>query len=474
MKKIILLIPFLLFAFVKVHVNKKRIYPGEEVVFTIEATGNKIEFPKIDNIAGFNVQGSAVTQNITILNGTMQKTVSKSYIFFPDKSLIIPAFKVKVDGKVFTTEPIPIKISKPSQSKDKNFKIELSVNKKNVHLEEPVIFKISFYQNENTNPQSIEIQKPNFKNFFTKLLSKKERKKDGFVITDYTFLLIPQKTGLYKIGPILGKIGYLDKESPFNDPFFNLMTSTLKYKNIFSNSVDLNVTEIPSDTVYGKFKAELKADKTEARSQEPVKIVLNIKGCGDFYDLPNFKLNIPDATVYENAPKIETYVKNGNLCGTYTKEFTVVSEHSFKVPHISFYGFYDSKTEKVTTNSIYVKIKGGKIIHKNTAKEPLKVEKIVYKQKDNYLLSGILFLLGAIVGFLLAKITEMKKNDDKSNIYKKIKKANDKDLFNILLEYSYDPDIEHYLKLLEENIYGGKKHKINKKEIIKIIKKIKK
>jgi len=57
-------------------------------------------------------------------------------------------------------------------------------------------------------------------------------------------------------------------------------------------------------------------------------------------------------------------------------------------------------------------------------------------------------------------------------IIKKIKKANEKELFNILLEYSYHPEIEKILKDLEENIYNNKNNKINKKEIIKIIKSI--
>jgi len=178
MKKLFLLIlPLFLLAFVNVCVNKKTVYPGEEIIFTIEATGNNIKFPNIKDINHFPVQGTAITQNITILNGNMQKSVSKSYIFFPTKNVTIPEFNVIVDSKTYKTKPIKITVTKPKESKNSDFKIKLSVNKTNAFIGEPIIFKIKFFQKEGTTPQSIEIQKPNFNDFLTKQISKKEYNK---------------------------------------------------------------------------------------------------------------------------------------------------------------------------------------------------------------------------------------------------------------------------------------------------------
>jgi hypothetical protein len=474
MKKLILLLPILLLAYIHVNVNKKTVYPGEEVVFTIEATGNDIKFPNIKDIEGFPVQGTAITQNITILNGNMQKSVSKSYIFFPTKNVTIPSFSVIVDSKTYKTKPIKITVTKPKESKNDNFKIKLSSDKKKVYIGEPVIFNIKFFQKEGTSPQSIEIQKPNFNDFFSKQISKKEYQKNGYSITEYSFLLIPQKAGNYKIGPILAKIGYLSKDTPFNDPFFNLVTASLKYTNIFSNEVDINVSAIPQNSVYGQFKASLSADKTETDANEPVKITLKINGCGDFYDLPDFKLNIPKATVYENSPKINTFIKNSKLCGSYTKEFTVISNQNLSIPSIEFKSF-DGKIHSVKTNSLFITVHNKNSTKKTspfiTAKNI--TPKVVYKTKTNYILLLLVFATGIIVGVLITYLLKLKlpQNDE---IISKIKKADEKELFNILLEYSYIPEIEKTLKALEENIYCNKQNKINKKEIIKIIKKLKK
>ncbi|AZV46135.1 hypothetical protein C3L23_02280 [Nautilia sp. PV-1] len=471
MKKILLfLIPILMFAYVNVSVNKKTIYPGEEVIFTIEATGNNIKFPAIKNIDGFPVQGTAVTQNITILNGNMQKSVSKSYIFFPTKSVTIPSFTVNVDGKDFKTKSIKITVTKPKESKNGNFKLKLSVNKTKAYIGEPLVFKIKFFQKEGTSPQSIEIQKPNFNNFYTKQISKKEYIKKGFDITEYSFLIIPQKAGDYKIGPILAKVGYLSKQTPFQDPFFNLMTSTLKYTNIFSNQVDINVSSIPANSVYGNFKAYFSADKTEVSANEPVKITLNISGCGDFYDLPDFKLNIPNATVYENSPVIKTFIKNDSLCGTYTKEFTLVSNQSVSIPPIEFKAF-DGKLKTVKTNKLLITVKNSK---NNPPVHTISThtnQKIIYKTKTNYILLGLVFVIGIIVGILSIYLINLKSSSN-NDLIKQIKKADEKELFNLLLEYSYYPEIEKVLKDLEENIYNNKKNKIDKKKIIKIIKSI--
>ena len=266
-------------------------------------------------------------------------------------------------------------------TKNPNFKLKLLVDKTNAYIGEPIIFKIKFFQKEGTTPQSIEIQKPVFSDFFTKQISKKEYQKDNFNITEYSFLLIPQKKGNYHIGPIMAKIGYLARDNTFNDPFFNMMTSTLKYTNIFSNELNLTVKSIPKNALFGDFKAFFKADKTTTNSNEPVKVNLIIKGCGDFYDLPDFKLNLSNTTVYENSPKIKTHIKNNKLCGVYNKEFTLLSNNNIEIDPITFKTFDGNNTKIIKTNRLLITVKNS---HNSIStitepkKQPKVKEKIVY------------------------------------------------------------------------------------------------
>ena len=466
MKKILILLPLFLFASLNVYVNKQKVYPGEEVIYTIEANGNKIEFPQINKIGEFEIKEVSEQENIIIINGEMKKTIAKSYIFFPTKNITIPSFKVKIDNKIYYTKPIKIEIKKYKQSNNSDYKINISINKNKAFLTEPLIFTITFFQKENKTPNSIEIQQPNLDNFFTKEISKKTYKKNNYKVTEYKFLLIPQKAGKYQIGPLLAKIGFITKTNI--DPFFsNFFVSSLNYINIFSNKINLDILPIPNNSIYGDFKAKLIANKTTTKADEPVKITLEINGCGDFYDLPDFKLNINNVTIYENTPSINTYIKNEQLCGSYKKEFTIISNKDIIIPPITFKAF-NKKLYTIKTNQIYIKIKNKpKPIIINSKEENKTTTKFSKTSNNNYFLIIGIFI---IIGFITLLIALLIKNRKKDDLITKIKKANQKELFYLLLPYSNNKQIEKILKDLEKNIYKNQNNPINKKEIIKIIK----
>ena len=453
---ILILLPLFLFASLNVYVNKQKIYPGEEVVYTIEASGNKIEFPQIDKIEEFDIKGVSHQENITIINSEIKKTIAKSYIFFPTKNITIPSFKVKIDNKIYHTKSIKIEIKEYNNS---DYKIKISINKNKAFLTEPLIFTISFFQKENKTPNSIEVQQLNLDNFFIKEILKKTYKKDNYKVIEHKLLLIPQKAGKYKIGPLLAKIGFVKKTN-------NFFVSLLNYINIVSNEISLDVLPIPNNSIYGDFKAKLIANKTTIKANESVKITLKINGCGDFYDLPDFKLNISDVTIYENTPSIKTYIKNKKLCGNYKKEFTIISNKDIIIPAITFKAF-NKKLYTIKTNQIYIKIKNTAKSIVNSKEENKTIIKNSKTTSNGYILLGVGVVIGVIIGFLIAFLIKKRTKDD---LITKIKKANQKELFSLLLPYSNNKQIEKILQDLEKNIYKNQNNPISKKEIIKIIK----
>jgi hypothetical protein len=468
MKKILLLIAtIILFANVTVKVNKTNITQGEEVIFTITAEGKNVKLPDIDKIGPYKVQGSANSENITIINGQMHSTVSRSYVFYPLKDIIIPSFKVIVDGKTYYTKPIKITVSKLKKTKDKDYDLSISLDKNETYLGEGRILTIKFSQSIDANPQSIQIQRPNLNDFLVKQISTKTYVQNDKKITSYKFLIIPQKSGKFTIGPIIANIGILQEENPFDDPFFS--AAFVRYKRIVSNSTILNVKPIPQNSIWGNFKITLQTDKTKALANTPVKIILKVKGCGDFYDLKDFKLNIPNATVYEKKPVLKTVIKNNQLCGIYKKEFTVISPNDINISGIKLLEFNGTLNE-VKSNPLFIKIENSMLyLNKQNKIENFTnytvTTKTVYK--TNYLLIAMSFIIGIIIGFIL-KIP-FKKTKKEKTIIEKIKKADDKELFKLLLPYSENKEIEEILKQLEENIYKDKKNKIDKKRIIKIL-----
>ncbi|WP_457562766.1 BatD family protein [Caminibacter pacificus] len=465
MKKLILfLLPLLLLANVSVKVNKKELTKGEELIITITATGKDIKFPQINNIDGYNVIGTSLVSNIEVINGAMSESLSKSYIIVPDKNLTIPSFSVIIDGKVYKTKPIHIIVKTPKQTKG-DYTLDINLSKKNLYLGQSAILDVKLHYKPPV--ESIQLQKPQIKGFLVQEILKTATDTEA----EYKFLITPLKSGEFTIGPLMANIGILVKENPFNDPFFNLSVSSLKYKTIYSNQIKVKVNPIPNDSVYGDFKISLKA-KNIINAGEPNTAILKVEGCGDFNDLPDFKLDIPNTTIYASKADTNISIVDNELCGTYTKKFTIIADNDYTIPPLKLKE-YNGTLNVISTNPIKVKVIGAKPITTpkppvtKTSIKPTKQHTENNKNYYEYAIYLILIVLGIGLGYFISKITSKEKKDD---IFSKIKKADQKELFNLLIPYSDIPEIKEILQKLEENIYKGTNHKINKKEIIKIIK----
>jgi len=467
MRAIFLLLPILLFAAnVNVTVNKKTLNAGEELIVTISAEGKNIKFPNIQEIDGNTVVGVTNSENISIINGEMKSTVTKSFILYPQKSLTVPSFNVIINGKTFHTKPIKIKVVEPKQTKG-NFELDINVSKNNLFLGENAVLTLKFIKKANAN--SIQIQRPYIKNFLIKEINSKEIKKPDEDITIYKFLIIPQKTGKYKIGPFIAQIGRLVKTQ--ESDFLGFAIASMKYQNIYSNSLKINVKPIPADTIYGDFNISIKAHK-EVEANTPNKVEVKISGCGDFYSIKPFNLNIKNATVYTEKPKLDLMIKNNKICGNFIQNFTVLANSGYIIPSLKLNTF-DGKIHTVSTPEIKVRIKNlfQKTISINHPQNTLPKEtKSKIDIKTILLISLISLVVGLLIGIIIFKLYMTLKTSE----IMKIKKANEKELLNILKKYEENDKIKEIMQKIEENIYKNAGNKINKKEIIKLIKSIRK
>ena len=458
MRILAIFIPFLLFASVNITVNKKNLNAGEELIITISAEGKNIKFPNIKEIDGNKIVSTSTADNISIINGKMKEVITKSFILYPQKSLTIPSFTIVIDNKKYYTKPIHIKVTEPKKTKG-NFELDVNISKNRLYLGESAILSLKF--TKKANAASIQIEKPFIKNFLIKEINSKELKKENKEIFIYKFLLIPQKTGNYKVGPFIARVGTIVNQS--ND-FFGFQISNINYKNIYSNKLNIIVKPIPANSVYGDFNITITAKK-DLTPNIPNKVTLKIKGCGDFYSLPDFKLNIKDATIYETKPKLMLYIKNNQLCGEYQKTFTILSDKSYIIPSIKLH-IFDGKIKSISTPLIKVHIKNYTNNHKTTSNiTQNNLTKI--KNSNNQI---IIIIVSLITGAILAIIILTIVNKIKKSEYLKIKKADEKELLNILKEFEDDKKIKEIMQKLEENIYKNSNNPINKNEIIKIIK----
>jgi len=143
---LLMLLPIMTWASVTAKLSKKIIYNGDQVRLIIEAEGDNIEFPDLIDVAGYPVLGTSNRSSTTIINGDMKKTVSKSYVFQPDKDVVIPVYKVVVDGVEEMTAPLRLRVAKASGavSSNNNVALEMSVNKKEAYVGEPITLNLTF------------------------------------------------------------------------------------------------------------------------------------------------------------------------------------------------------------------------------------------------------------------------------------------------------------------------------------------
>jgi len=479
-----------LFAGVKAFVDKNAVYSGDTVNFTISADGKNPKFPNLNTIAGYGVLGVSTSNSINVINGNYKSTVSKTYSFSPKRSLIIPSYSVRVDGKEYKTNEIKVSIVKPTASKKgDDFAIGMNMDKNDVYVGEPIKIDVQVKYKLSAQADKIMITPLKIDDFWIKGTKKPVKSmQNDMVVQTYHYLVFPQKAGDFEIKPVEVNVGVFSRRNSggnfFRDPFFDAFDQTLEWKKYISNRLYVHVKPLPNNLeVYGKYNISASVDKTEVRANKPVNLTIKIDGMGNIDDIKKFPLDIDNVVVYSDEPKIRSGLNNGIYGGVFTQKVALIADSDFVIPSIKF-SYFDKDLKKVVikeTKPINIKVTGGKkreitptIATKETPKMDIapktgeKTDKGEVSKSVGFLYLFIGFLLGILVSIAYCKFLNTEVAKKEIPIIKKIKKSkNDKELFDILLPFGKsDKFIKTILELLEENIYGSKKNKIDKKEII--------
>jgi len=267
-----------------------------------------------------------------------------------------------------------------------------------------------------------------------------------------------------------------------NMSFFGPST---RIEKVYSNELALNVKELPKDTfLIGNFKIKDTIDKKVLNAGEALNFEIQINGRGNIDDIPEIKLDIPNATIYDNKAVKSYDMVDGQYGGTYKKSFSIVANEDILIPYISL-NYYDKKEniiKELKTKEYKVKVK--KNVQKevqlykqqdkqNEIKEAKPIIKVVEtsdNQKLLYFFFGLMtsFLICILI-FYVMKIKSQNKQVELP-LEKEVKKATSvNELLNILLSYiNIDKDLDKMIYLLENNKTNNLKQ--IKKDIIAIIK----
>ncbi len=489
---LLLLLPFILFAGVDVNVDKRALYEGDQVTYTISVSGSDVEFPMITSIEGNPVLSTSGSKNISIINGKYQTTVSKSYTFRPKASLEIPSYKVLVDGGVEMTRTIKVNIVQPSQEKSAPVVLDLRLSKKSAHVGEAVRFDLVFKKKPGVTVDKLEIEEPKFEDFWVKKIDGVQQGVEGEYATEtHSYLLFPQKSGTLNIPPVLAKVGqYVQSRRGF-DPFFdNAFGRNLRVSQVVSNGSSLEVEVLPDDLeLYGDFNIKTEVDKTTVAANKPLNLTISIDGVGNIDDIQKYSLDVAGAVIYANEPKIKARVVGEDYLGSFEQKIVIIADGSYTIPSFTLrYVDRESQKEVVKKSEpIAIEVTGGvaktavptspsksKIEVAETIKEkPVPQTPAVQENDWRELLyaAAVGFLIGGLFTWLMMRSRSERdpQKDVVKPIAQQIKKAkNDRELFELLLPYKKESDVvDKALLQLEENLYQGAKNSVNTKALIR-------
>jgi hypothetical protein len=462
-------------------INPSVVHEGDQVSLIITSNGKNIKFPRLDEIAGYKIENQYISRNITSINGKTTRTLTKEYVFVPKKSFVIPSIEVEVDGKTEKTEPISVELKKGSLGGNL-FTLTMEVDKTEAFIGEAINVEFIFKFHRNTQLAEASFSAPAFNNFWAKPMQKQAATIEGeFQIHRIKYLLFAQKEGPIEIEAGRMDVGIMQKRTR------NMLSfERVKWKTIYSKSTTIDAKPLPKGVnIYGNFKFFAKVDKQKTKTNEPINLTITIKGVGNIDDIDEFKLDIRDAIVYADKPEKKIYTNNKNELGEFTQKFAIVSDRNFAIPPLEFI-FFDGESEKVVkltseqfdieVEQAILKTKTAKLEKQSETSVVTKTE-VVYDSASKTMLTLFAlggFLLGLLTHFLLTKDAKMKKKKNSDTPFeKRIKKSkNDKELLALLLPYTgRSKKLQDAINGLEENIYQGKNHIIDKADLAKNIKK---
>ncbi|MFT7824301.1 MAG: BatD family protein [Sulfurimonas sp.] len=474
-------------ASVEAKVSASEVVEGNVVKLQISAEGDKVEFPRISEIAGEAVVGTSMqsSRNMAYVNGEMksEKITTKVIGFVPQKDLTIPSYTVKIDGKSYQTEPISVKVvaSKAPQLKaDALYSFDLKSSKTEISAGES--FVVTLYVSVSDRIQGAKLSNftdPEMKDFYSKALGEsRQYRQNGYTVVEKQYLLIANKDGNFTIGPAKAKLGKADLQR--RDFFGRYVT---QWYDIASNDLFIQVKPQPQKSdLIGEFRLSAKVDATEVKANKPVNLTVKIEGEGNLEDFEFPEYEIDGVTVYSDEAQVHSQVKEGKLYSFYTKSFAMISENDFTIPSRSF-TIWNPKTsvlEKLEVSSYDIKVKGDKgALQATISTEESKREKaetgvrdIGHQQevsaKDVYQITWWMlvaaFMAGMLALYIILKLLSSFQNSRKT--YK-----NDEALQLLYPYINESEEVEKMVRKLYAKKNGEKSVEIDKKELRALIEK---
>jgi hypothetical protein len=392
------------------------------VMWTVNSGGGEFSAPAFNGFYKLMGPQTSYSSSTQIINGKMSNQTSYSYVYYlqavKEGRFVIAPANFTLKNKTYSSDSLHIEVVGSTSQKQgapqgiinsendqevqpagKDLFINLSVNRREIFLGEPVVATVKIYSRVNIAGIN-EIKYPAFNSFLKSdietppLTSLRQENVNGTIYGSgiiQQFLLYPQVTGEISIDPVQISVLVQQKSRGESDPFFGDFFSSYQTvpKAAASKSVKIKVKPLPGvqpanfSGVVGKLdlKATLNKESVNVNDAITFKIVISGNGNLKIASQPVLKLS-PDVEVYD--PKISDDLKNGlnGTTGQKSFEYLLIPRHNgdFAIPPItySYFNIAAGRYEKLTTEELHfsaLKVTGqttGTTVYGGVAKEDVK------------------------------------------------------------------------------------------------------
>ncbi len=412
--------------------GKTAVRVGEkfQLIYKINAEGKGFNGPNITNFQVLSGPNTSTNSSVQIINGQVKSKVDYIFSYIlkatKDGSFKIPAARINVNGKNYTSNSVAIKVVKSSGTSKTSTGDNASTGSANQLFLRANISNTTPFQNEqviityriytNIPISNIDGSKiSSFPGFWAKDLMQNVKEypqsremingKEFVVAQVKKFALFPQRSGEIIIKP--GELECVAQiksqtnrkstdpffDSFFNDPFFNSRYQNIE-KQLLSNSLKINVKPLPTQNKPANFtgavgdfsfKSEISTLEVKANEAITLKYTLQGKGNIELIDPPNIVFP-PDFEVYDPEIKNSISVKTNGVSGTRTFEYLIIPRNpgDYKIKSITF-SFFNTKTnsfQKINTPDYAIKVNKGEMQVAGVTYTGIGKEDIRYIAKD--------------------------------------------------------------------------------------------
>ena len=382
-------------------VDKNPVAAGEQfqLTFSLNSSGSIFQGPSFPDF--FVLAGPSVSNNMSIMNGSVSQTQSFTYFLQAknEGTFKVGSASIICNGKKLESPPFTITVVKgnPQQqsgqqqqqrsgSESQNVNpndvfLKVSVDKSNVYRGEGIVVSYKLYTKVQLVNYAIT-KAPSLNGFWSQdiqLPAQLNLKGENINGTQYgvgeikKVVVFPQQSGTLTLDPMEGeciarvKVKTGRSNDPFgifndpffNDPFFGGGVRDVKV-GVKSEPLKITVKELPPNAPesfsgsVGKFNFEASLDKNKTKANEPVTLKIKISGHGNISLIDPPKINFP--------PDIETYdpkvVNNfsttvAGSSGNKIFEYLLIPRHegNYKIDPVQFSYFDLEKKSYVSSAS---------------------------------------------------------------------------------------------------------------------------